>query len=441
MLQNVVNDVYTGVFHLNFTFVYYNDNSTAASATNVVGSNLLSLFGESPKSIKSVVSRNGSYSLQLDENPADLIIPISSSGEEGFWFTIEKGSDLIVQGIQIPSNTYRAVIEVYVSFHGNDEFWYSNPPDEYINMNNLTTKRGNGAYREVIVKIDNNVVGSVVPFPVIFTGGINPLFWEPIVSIGAFDLPTYEFELTPFLGSLLDGNEHFIELGVADAISFWLVDANLHLWLDEKVDKVQAGNVKFSYPTICVERESKFAQLDGKFEIEGKRKSEFSGWVNCSFGYFTTHISSNMKFENKIKFEKNGIVKQVKQKIKVTDTIRIESSSGIFVHNVSVERKYPLEMETSTLPGSDKDTDLIITKLENELKEEKYDNNFTSTLKNVQKANGWMFVKDHDVLSGSAITSQSYALQDSFGCYSRLVNAEDGDIKNDTISVLCAASS
>lgn len=377
--------------------------------------------------------------MKLDENPADLIIPISATGAEGFWFKLESGLDAVYQGIQIPLNTYRAVIEVYVSFHGNDEFWYSNPPDSYIEVNGLPTKRGHGAYREVLVKLDDNIVGSVVPFPVIFTGGINPLFWEPVVSIGAFDLPSYEIELTPFLGMLLDGKVHYFGLGVADAISFWLVDANLHLWLDDKADKVQAGPIEYN-PSSSIEREAEFQQLDGKFEIEGKRETEFSGWVNSTAGNFTTYLSTKLKFENTIEFDNNGKEKEVKQKVKVTKKVKVESASGASISSITVKRKYPLKITTSTLPGSGKDTYLMITKLEHSLEEEKEDGNFESSSVNSQKSSGWMFVQDHDVLSGAATTYQSYDVEDSFGCFNRQVLAENGSIKNDTKSFLCATA-
>ncbi|KAK6135781.1 hypothetical protein DH2020_030476 [Rehmannia glutinosa] len=292
MLENIVNDVYTGVYRVNLTFFYYYNATNGTAATNAVNFPL-SQFSPNRKSTK---LKN---SMELNENPADLIIPLSASGEEGFWFNIKSELDAIYHGIQIPLNTYRAVIEVYVSFHGNDEFWYTNPPDSYIETNNLPTKRGHGAYREVQVKLDNNVIGSVIPFPVIFSGGINPLFWDPIVSIGAFDLPSYEIELTPFLGMLLDAKTHYFGLGVADAIPFWLVDANLHLWLDDEADKVQAGPIKYSDPSTCVEREYRFYQLDGKFEIEGERESEYSGWVNSSAGNLTTYVSYKLEFKTR----------------------------------------------------------------------------------------------------------------------------------------------
>ncbi|KAK4348671.1 hypothetical protein RND71_031426 [Anisodus tanguticus] len=146
------------VYHVNITFIYYD----AKNANNNYVDNAISI----------AVSKLGS----IDDRPADLILPISANGNSGLWFQIESESEL------------------------NDEFWYSNPPDSYIQMNNLNTRRGHVAYREVLLKMDENLV-SFVPFPVVSTGGINPLFWEPVVSIGAFDLPSYDIDLTPFFGA------------------------------------------------------------------------------------------------------------------------------------------------------------------------------------------------------------------------------------------------
>ncbi|CAI9772208.1 unnamed protein product [Fraxinus pennsylvanica] len=446
MLENVVNDVYTGVYRVNITFLYYDigSNDTGSHGFNFP----LSLFPLNQKStvmkwkenpVISTLNREEN-SLDLYDKPADLIIPISGIENDGFWFRIEKGSDVMYKGIQIPANTYKAVIEVYVSFHGNDEFWYSNPPDSYIELNNLETKRGHGAYREVLVLLDDNIVGSVIPFPVIFTGGINPLFWEPIVSIGAFDLPSYDIDITPFLGMLLDGNVHSFGLRVADAISFWLVDANLHLWLDNNVKEVQAMTFKYSAPSSGVECESKFHKLDGSFEIEGKRKSEVSGWVNSSLGNLTTYVHQKLKFENTIKFKKNGTQKVVKQEVKVKKELRVESDTGTLISRTTVKKTYPLKITSSTLAGSEKNTYLMITDLEHSLKEERSNGNLSSSLVNSQQSSGWMFVQDHDVLSGAATTDQSYTYKDNFSCYSQIVSAANGKLGSNTTSLLCSSS-
>lgn len=376
-------------------------------------------------------------SLELNENPADLILPISSTGEEGFWFKIEGEKDEIYQGIQIPPNTYRAVMEIYISFHNNDALWYSNPPDFYIQLNNLPTQKGHGAYREVLLKLDNNAVGSVIPFPVIFTGGINPLFWKPIVPIGAFNFPSYEIELTPFLGLLLDEKVHYFEFRVIDAISYWLVNANLHLWLDDRADRVKAGPITYHDPTNCIERESKLHRLKGEFEVEGERRSKFSGWVKSSAGNFTCHVWSRTEFENVIKIEKNGTVKEVEQELKVINKVEMKSNLGYLISNMSVERRYPLRLKMKS------ENYLISVELEQSLKEEKKKNhNYESELVNRQRCRGWMMVgeDDDDVVSGRANSFQSYYVEDSYGCYGRRVWVDNGAIDSDSETFLCAVA-
>lgn len=458
MLENIVNDVFTGVYQVNVTFLYYDANNIVVNPLALPSENYW-LSSRKLKSMDNPFEIKVNYekgSFDLYENPADLVIPISDAGDEGFWFRIQNDSDIHSRGIRIPRNAYRAVIEIYVSFHGNDEFWYSNPPssyfkaenddenlhknpsDSYAKIKKVSVERGHGAYREVLVMIDGNLVGSVVPFPVIFTGGINPLFWEPIVSIGAFDLPSYDVELTPYLGLLLDGKVHSFSFQVADSISFWLVDANLHLWLDACSKEVQAG-IGYSSPEFSLEREFKFEGLDGKFEIEAERKTEISGWVNSSAGNFTTSFSLKLKFKNKIQFYNNGTRKLVEQKVKDKSKLKIKSDAGEKILSTHTKRTYPLTVTSETFPGEN-DTYSLTTSLENSMEEKKTIGDFKSTLKNSQESSGWMSVKDHEVLSGEANTRQNYSYKGELECYSRVVAAENGTLLIDRTSLLCAAS-
>lgn len=75
------------------------------------------------------------------------------------------------------------------------------------------------------------------PFPIIFTGGIVPGFWRPIVGIDAFDLKEDEIDVTPWLPLLCDGNQHNFTIKISgltvtsngtnvlseDTLSYWLV--------------------------------------------------------------------------------------------------------------------------------------------------------------------------------------------------------------------------
>ena len=172
--------------------------------------------------------------------------------------------------------------EVFVSFHGSDEFWYTNPPNEYIEANNMSSLPGNGAFREVIVKVDGQVVGAVWPFTVIYTGGVSPLLWRPITGIGSFNLPTYDIDISPFLGKLLDGKEHNFGFSVTNALDVWYIDANLHLWLDHKSKKTIGSLVSYDAPPLVLDVNSGFSGLDGKFVTSASRHVSATGWVKSS---------------------------------------------------------------------------------------------------------------------------------------------------------------
>ncbi|KAL8167626.1 hypothetical protein V2J09_009125 [Rumex salicifolius] len=77
---------------------------------------------------------------KADGNWADLILPFSRdlSLNDGLWFEVENSTDHQTKEFAIPSNVYKAVLEVYVSFHEDDETWYSNLPNDYIAANNLS---------------------------------------------------------------------------------------------------------------------------------------------------------------------------------------------------------------------------------------------------------------------------------------------------------------
>ncbi|XP_057979334.1 peptide-N4-(N-acetyl-beta-glucosaminyl)asparagine amidase A [Malania oleifera] len=443
MLENVVNDVFTGVYRVKLSLLYYDDGIRVPLTLAQPKMNRKLGILDDESVLESERSANNSQkngALSFDA-PADLVIPIADDGDKGFWFRIQSDSDIHSKKIRIPPNTRRAVLELCLSFHGDDEFWYSNPPDAYIILNNLSTRRGHGAFREVYVAIDGNFVASEIPFPVIFTGGINPLFWEPAVAIGAFNLPSYDVELTPFLGLLLDGKHHDFQLGVSEAVSFWLLGANLHLWLDPHLMKVEAKSVVYQAPTLSVERQSEFKMLDGSFEIEGERKTRVAGWVNSGDGNLTTHMSRRIKFKSSISFQKNGTSKLVKQKIKVKTDVRVLSHTGGLISRSSVKRKYPLNIITSTLPGKDKDTYLIMTNVSHALKEKlRTRGDQLSSVSNSQVSGGWMVVKDHSVSSGAADTQQALSHRKGRSCYSRTIAAANGKVLTDQSSDACEAS-
>ncbi|KAG8651493.1 peptide-N4-(N-acetyl-beta-glucosaminyl)asparagine amidase A-like [Manihot esculenta] len=432
ILQSIVDNVSTGVYNVSVTVLFYKNSSITVSLNR----NDLSL----PILAEKEANGDGDSVLEgvlsFYDTPADLIIPISDDGDTGFWYRIKNEIDLPSKQILVPCNTHRAVLELYVSFHGNDESWYSNPPSSYLRMNNISLQ-GNGAYREVFVTIDGASVGSELPFPVVLTSEFNSLFWKPVVSIGAFNLPSYDFEVTPFLEKVLDGQVHEFGVGIGNVIPYWLVDANLHIWLDKGSSSVTAGTVVAHNPSLALKSRKEFKRLDGSFEVKGKGGSESKGWVISTAGNLTTLILQEFRFQSFIQFQKNATKKFVKLKIKVNKEIQVLNDRGELLKRVIVKRKYPLNMITTTIPGR------IVANVSHAFLETwSNGNNMSRTIDNLQKTNGWMpIVEQQASFPGESNTNQRLIYRDISICYSRTIAVTHGILSADDLSYGCISSS
>uniref|UniRef100_A0A1D1Z4A7 Peptide-N4-(N-acetyl-beta-glucosaminyl)asparagine amidase A n=1 Tax=Anthurium amnicola TaxID=1678845 RepID=A0A1D1Z4A7_9ARAE len=459
MLENIVNDVFTGVYHVNVAVHFYDDGANPPSRVRELGewrtripkppligkigaNRLGNPWGKDDDALHK--SHHGDtnqerYGLLLGTT-ADLVLPVSHDrgSSEGFWFRIQRERDVHTAGVKIPKNAYRAILEIYVTAHGDDEFWYSNPPNSYTEL--LPTKRGNGAFREVYAMIDGIYAGSVMPFPVVFTGGFNPLFWSPVVAIGAFDIPSYNLDVTPFMGTLLKGDSHRITLGVGYGIPFWLVGANLHLWLDPQLSSVSSGFVKHQAQPTSISYSNKSSYMDGLYKLEAERGAHFASWVRSSLGNLTYTIEQQFKYRSTISYERSGTVKEVYSKSKYKTDMKIEEGPNYYIiARLYHKAKYPITLITATEPGHGET--YIRTNLSHYMYEKAAltlgKTIFLTSMADSQDAEGWMQVKGHSVLSGSASTLQTYKHNDNGVCYIRKVGVQDGTVLSDESSTDC----
>lgn len=124
----------------------------------------------------------------------------------------------------------RVVLDVFASNHECEEFYYSNTP--HVNASIFQSCPG-GAYREIQVFINEAFAGAAVPFPVVYSGGMNPLLWRPIAGIRSLSLPSIAFDITPLYGSLLGSSNQPVNISVRvlcnspTRVSTWLLDASL----------------------------------------------------------------------------------------------------------------------------------------------------------------------------------------------------------------------
>jgi hypothetical protein len=126
------------------------------------------------------------------------------------------------------------VLDIFASGNGDEEFWYSNTPEEYVDTFGVwnVSLLGQGTFREVLVYIDDDIIGVVSPFEVVFTGGVCPGFWRPIVGHRTFDLPTYPIDLTPFI-DYLRNETHRISFriqGQPHTLENWYISGYLQIW-------------------------------------------------------------------------------------------------------------------------------------------------------------------------------------------------------------------
>ncbi|GJV78636.1 peptide-N(4)-(N-acetyl-beta-glucosaminyl) asparagine amidase A-like protein [Tanacetum coccineum] len=364
-LGNIVDATYTGVYHVNVSFHYY------PFEKNDQGANFNGFRGGS------------------GENWADLVIPISRNKplNDGLWFEVVNATDVQSKEVVVPRNVYKAVLEV---------------------------------------SLDGAVVGAIWPFTVVYTGGVNPLLWRPITGIGSFDLPSYDIEITPFLGSILDGKSHEIGFSVTNALNVWYIDANLHLWLDEKSETTSGKLLTQKISPLHVSLVSNYTGLNGTFVTKVTRSIKSTGWVQSSLGKIVTESSQDFDYSNFMVMTKDGDAQLVNQRIEFNDTVSVKKPASVSVTKSLKTFAFFIDSDTIDKGNGSYVSVANITLGFNEKKSKTSGSKtLSSVLKNVQNGQGSMLVKGNLVVSGLGSTQEKYKYADDKYCYFRDVSSSN----------------
>ncbi|KAL1881050.1 hypothetical protein Plec18167_003592 [Paecilomyces lecythidis] len=206
-----------------------------------------------------------SFTHQNNVKTADMILPISarkSSSNSSSAFTVPSENTTVAYSI--PGNVSRAVVSISACGQSAEEFWWSNvfSSDTEDFKDTAGTLYGYSPFREIQLLIDGVLAGVVWPFPVIFTGGVAPGFWRPIVGIDAFDLREPEIDITPFIPLLTDGRSHTFEIKVlgldtsedgtatlSDTVgSYWVVTGKVFLYFGDNTIHQNKSRPQISAP-------------------------------------------------------------------------------------------------------------------------------------------------------------------------------------------------
>lgn len=338
-LGNTVTDVYTGSFNMTLTATF---------------------------------SRQGNTS-----RTADVVMPISaqkSGSDSPSAFTIP--SDDARVSHRLPASASRAVVAVSACGQAAEEFWWSNvfSSDTLAFSDTAGELDGYSSFREIQLYIDNALAGVVWPFPVVFTGGVSPGFWRPIVGIDAFDLRQPEIDISPFLPVLTDQHDHSFELKVvgldllrngsavpsASIGSNWVVSGGIFVYLDDEHDdtsssssnKVSPPHITAPAPKISVSRDLI------KNPVGNNETLSYSVHVQRNLTITSSDYSwtQNLSFSNRALLTRQGLSQTTNQTTSGTNVItQIDTNS----HSDSTDFEYPLYFNTlySTVGDTDAQMD------------------------------------------------------------------------------------
>lgn len=226
-LDNIINSRLTGVFDVSLKALFYNvtDKHHMTHPNRVV--NVLPLSN----------SEDGSV-IHIPDSLANVKVPY------------------------VNYNTTKLQLQITTSGNAEEEFWYSNVLDELKASFPSHKLSGHGPCRVVNVFLDGIRVHSSNPRPVIYTGGISPALWNPIVSDNALHIDPLSVDLTPVLPWLWESPDAMLSIEISNCLdddvkavkksgigSNWITSAALKIWEDPSVVNSYGEVVTFDNST------------------------------------------------------------------------------------------------------------------------------------------------------------------------------------------------
>lgn len=326
-LGNIVNDIYTGLFNTTLTATFFTVPHSPATA--------------------------------------DIVLPISSrASASGSGSVFQVPDQNATTGHVLPRSIDRAVVSLSACGQQSEEFWYSNVPSSEVNTFADTSGSypGQGTFREVQLLIDGTLAGVSWPFPVIFTGGIVPGFWRPIVGIDAFDLRQHEIDITPWLGYLLDGRNHTFQIKVASVSDdgqghativdvpgeYWLVSGSIFLFNSPNHAVTTGTKPSIDSPPIDLSFDSSYTQTSNgtnatlTYNTKASRKLSISSTIKTSGKSRRVSWTQDLSYSNYNDLTDLGFVQFTKQSTTGTDKA-VGARDGAFSYSYN----YPLTVNST----------------------------------------------------------------------------------------------
>lgn len=318
-IPNNVNNIYTGVIYLSAHLVFYT-------------------------SIRNHQNKSSITSI------ADYVVGLANPPQhKDAWSSMAiRGTQGKTADVTLPfKDAARAHFDVYLSAHGCEEFWYTNPPDSIAKDYGMF---GSGSAREIQISIDGRVAGVQPPFPVVYTGGINPLLWRPQTGIYSFNIPPYFFDITPFLTVLNDGKSHQIEVKIIgnSGEGEWNVDPVLVVFrnadpnINAEHQRMKDAIVEYYFlregPTLVMKNLSTTHEAASPSSLAWVEEYHSELVVRATLNGKSTTINSSVYFSNSNKFIGNH---------RQLTSMDVNTSMSSSAYDRNSQMQYPLFVDST----------------------------------------------------------------------------------------------
>ncbi|WP_370942394.1 peptide-N4-asparagine amidase [Amycolatopsis sp. cg5] len=246
----------------------------------------------------------------------------------------------------LPRNIIRASLEVTLEGGACDEQWFDDVPDEVSAKYPAAGLCGHGPFREATAALDGTPMAGVHTFPHIYSGGIVPTLWRPLVAIDTFSMQSETLDVTPFAGRLVDGNTHDLSFSVANIGGNWHVVPTLFLYTDKGLTQTK-GELTTSEVVPVATQKTVVKDIAGGVNatVTADRHDVTAGYVDTSAGRVWTRVERTRSYRNSDDITGNGLVQHVVQSDSghQTSTVTAHGKTSASRHSWS----YPITVDTS----------------------------------------------------------------------------------------------
>jgi hypothetical protein len=261
---------------------------------------------------------------------------------------------------KVGRNTTALKLALFVSGNAEEEFWYSNciesRKSHFTHFGHPLL--GHGPVRLISVYVNNKLISVNAPEPVIFSGGVSPALWKPIIGVNALDVKAIEIDLTAMIPELWKTSAA-LDVVITNGTDSgtvgqnWIVSGSLLHWEHDQIEWSYGAIESYDNSTQLVvvdkatDPEKMFQMIQSSATTE--IKSNFTLILkNGTEIPVKLHCQSRAKFADAQQYYRYGDLQLVSSTVSSSHSTNLKI--GDLKTNVKSIKFYPLVLSIDTEP-------------------------------------------------------------------------------------------